>query len=286
MADADPRGEGKSVLVTGGSSGIGRATALHLARCGFTVFATVRKPQDAEALRQVGVPGLVPVCPLDLTHLEQVQPVVDTVNAELQRSGQPGLYALVNVAGGGAVAPVELMDLDVFRTELQTRLVGSVALVQALLPSLRQGGGRIVWIVTPAILPTTYVSTIHACDFAANCLARTLDIELKPWRIPVVQVRCGGIITPAGLRTTAQVETVLRHPRADLYRGPLSRWSKEMAGFDRHRTPAEKVAQVVAQALYAAKPHQRYRVGYMARAAALLEALPQTWADAILKARA
>jgi NAD(P)-dependent dehydrogenase (short-subunit alcohol dehydrogenase family) len=201
---------GRGVLITGCSSGIGRATAIYLAQHGFTVFATVRKETDAESLRSLNDPNLIPVCPLDLTRLEQTPSVVETVQAELKRRSQPGLYALVNNAGGGEVALIELMNLDRFRTELQTRVLGSVAMVQAFLPLLRQGGGRIVWIMTPSTIPTPYVTSIHACDFAANAIARTLDIELKPWGISNIMVRCGGIKMATGLKTTAALEATLQ----------------------------------------------------------------------------
>jgi NAD(P)-dependent dehydrogenase (short-subunit alcohol dehydrogenase family) len=279
------RPAGKSVLITGCSSGIGQATALHLAQNGFTVFATVRKSKDADQLRTLQEPNLIPICPLDLTHLEDIRPVVEMVEAELRRRGQAGLFALINNAGGGGVAPVELMDLELFSRELQTRLVGAVGMVQALLPLLRQGGGRILWIATPATIPTPYVASIHACDFAVNCIARTLDIELKQWHIPNIQIRCGGIKTATGLQTTAQVEAILQHPRADLYRPALQKWSAEMGAFDQQRTEPQKVAQLVYQALCAAAPKRRYAIGHMSGAAAFLESLPQPLADAILKAR-
>jgi NAD(P)-dependent dehydrogenase (short-subunit alcohol dehydrogenase family) len=275
----------KSVLITGCSSGIGRATALHLAQNGFTVFATVRKEQHREQLVQLNLPNLIPICPLDLGCPADIPPVVEFVRAELQRLGQPGLYALINNAGAGSVAPIELMDLDEFRTELHTRLVGSLGLVQAFLPLIRQGAGRILWIVTPATIPTPYVTSIHACDFAANCLARTLDIELKPWHIPSIQIRCGGIRTAKGLETTTGVKTILLHPRADLYRDRLTHWSQEMAAFDRKRTPPEQVAHLVNTALSARSPKRHYSIGYMSGAAAFLESLPQPVADMILKLR-
>jgi NAD(P)-dependent dehydrogenase (short-subunit alcohol dehydrogenase family) len=192
---------------------------------------------------------------------------------------------LINVAGGGMVAPVELMDLDVFQQELQTRLVGAVALVQAFLPLLRQASGRILWIATPAAIPTPYVTSIHACDFAANCIVRTLEIELKPWQIPCIQIRCGGIKTAKGLKTTAEVEAILHRPNGDLYREALLKWSEQMAAFDQKRTEPEKVAQLVLAALLAPKPKRRYSVGYMSGVAALLESLPQALTDKILKIR-
>ena len=279
----------KAVLITGCSSGIGRATALHLARQGFTVLTTVRQESDAESLRALGQPHLIPICPLDLARLEHIPPVVEAVKRELVSRGIKGLYAFVNNAGGGFIAPVELMDVGRFRTELEARLAGPVALVQALLPLIREAGGRLVWIVTPAIIPTPYVASIHACDFAANCLARTLDIELKRWAIPVIMVRCGGIQTAAVGKTYAELEEQLRSwppERLALYEQTLRQWQEEMAAFDSQRTPPEAVAEVVGRALSAPRPRRRYSVGHMARAAAFLEALPQGLADAILKARA
>jgi NAD(P)-dependent dehydrogenase (short-subunit alcohol dehydrogenase family) len=284
MANHQP-GFGKSVLLTGCSTGIGNATALRLARNGFTVFATVRKPADRDRLSRLQQPNLIPYYPLDLTGTGDIPPLIEFLRTTLQQKGHTGLYALINNAGGGSVAPIELMDLEIFRRELQTRLVGSVALVQSLLPMLRLGKGRIVWVVTPATIPTPYVTSIHACDFAVNCIARSLDLELAPWHIPSIQVRCGGIKTAKGLKTTIEVEEILRHPQANLYRPQLEKWGKEMAEFDRKRTDPEKVAQTVLTALIARNPRRRYALGYMAGAAAFLEALPQPLADAILKMR-
>jgi NAD(P)-dependent dehydrogenase (short-subunit alcohol dehydrogenase family) len=277
--------QGKVVLITGCSSGIGRATAVFLARQGCRVYATVRKEKDADALRQLSLPGLIPLCPLDLPKPDDIRGILSQVKDDLSRRGEPGLAALINNAGGGAVAPIELMDLAVFAAEVQARLVGTVALTQAFLPLLRAGAGRIIWVVTPAIIPTPYVTSIHACDFAVNCLARTLEIELKPWHIPNIQVRCGGIKTAKGLQTTAEIEAVLRQPGADLYRERLTRWQKEMTEFDDRRVEPEEVAQVIWRALMAAHPQRRYRIGHMAGAAALLEALPQPLTDAVLGMR-
>lgn len=280
--------QGEAVLITGCSSGIGRALALYLARHNFIVFATVRQAIDAENMRRLNEPNLIPICPLDLSQRDQIPAVVETVTRELERQGKRGLYALINNAGGGTVAPVELLNLDQFQIEVQARLVGATALVQAFLPLIRQGRGRLVWIATPATIPTPYVASIHACDFAINCLARTLDLELKPWGIPNVLIRCGGIKTPAGLRTTADVAAILHTVPADravLYERRLQAWGKDMAEFDEKRTEADRVAEVVYRALATRRPKHRYSIGYMAGAAALLEALPQSWADWILSKR-
>lgn len=280
-----PNGEG--ILITGCSSGIGRACAIGLARRGFTVFATVRRPADAEALRQIGLPDLIPVCPLDLTHPEHIPTAVDFVRAELGRRGK-GLYAILQNAGGGSFAPVELMDPALFRAELETRLVGPLALLQACLPMIRDARGRILWIVTPALLPVRYVASIHACDFAANCLVRTLNLELKRWNIPAVMIRCGGIQTAAVTRTGREIEDALRTwpERGDFYRDALQKELDDLAVFDQKRTPPEAVADVVYRALVAKRPRRRYSVGHMARLAAAAENLPQNWIDWLMEKRA
>jgi NAD(P)-dependent dehydrogenase (short-subunit alcohol dehydrogenase family) len=278
----------KSVLITGCSSGIGRQTAITLAQNGFLVFATVRKEVDVDNLRNLGLSSLVPVCPLDLTDLSQITNVAKRIADELNHRGKPGLYALINNAGGGAPAPIELIELDKFQIELQARVLGSVAMVQSFLPLIRQGNGRIVWIMTPALMPTPYVTSIHACDFAINCIARTLEIELKPWHIPNIMIRCGGIKTPAGQRTTTDIEEILRKgspERVALYETALRNWGKDMAEFDKKRTEPEKVALVVLEALSAKRPRRRYSIGYMAKAAGFLEAMPQPISDWILNLR-
>lgn len=286
---SDKSGVGdRCVLITGCSSGIGRQTAITLAGKGFVVFATVRKSADADELRKLNLQNLSPICPLDLTNLEHIKNVATFLAAEMHRRGGTGLYALINNAGGGLPSPVELMDLDMFRTEVTARLVGTVAMVQALLPLIRQGNGRIVWIATPALIPTPYVASIHACDFAVNCLARTLDIELNPWHIRNIMIRCGGIKTPAGLRTTSDARTILQRSspdRASLYEKAFRKWGEEMALFDQKRTNPEEVAELILEVLEKPKPKRRYSIGYMSGAAAFLETLPQPVTDWILKKR-
>lgn len=287
MAEQSP-GRGRAVVVTGCSSGIGKATAVELAGKGFLVLATVRRESDAEELDRLGLPGLRPVRPVDLTERNDVARAIVSVVTELDHAGIKGLYALVNNAGGGEPSPVEMLPLERFQRELNARLLGSTALVQGLLPLIREGGGRIVWIMTPALIPTPYVAMIHACDFAVNCLARTLEIELARWNIPNVMIKCGGIKTRAGLRTVADVEALIGNAAPEhkaLYEGALHGWAAEMEKFDRKRTEPEAVAGVVLKSLLAGKPKRRYSVGHMARAAAVLEAMPQSWADRILRGR-
>lgn len=286
-AAASPVPAGAGVIVTGASSGIGRAIATYLAAHEFTVFATVRKPADADALRVLGLPNLVPICPLDLTKPEQIAAAVEVIQTHLRARGI-GLYAIVNNAGGGGIAPIELMDVNTFRVELEARLVGPVALLQALLPDIRRSHGRVVWIATPGLFPVPYVASIHACDFAVNSIARTANIELKPWNIQNILVRCGAIDTPAPKRTEVELEQgFARWPsdRVALYEEKLRNEAFNQDDFNSKRTDPVEVAKVVHSALTAARPKRRYQIGYLSRVAAMLELLPQPWVDAIMERR-
>jgi NAD(P)-dependent dehydrogenase (short-subunit alcohol dehydrogenase family) len=281
-------GAGRAVLVTGCSSGIGKATALHLARRGFTVFATVRKPVDAQTLASLSLPDLVPLEPLDLSVPGHFAPILARIEEELEVRGIAGLYAIVNNAGAGPVAPIELLDPADLRRELEARLVGPVRLLQALLPLIRKATGRILWIATPSLMPIPYVASIHACDFAANCLARTLSIELAPWRIPSIFVRCGGIRTAAPQKNNRQLEQALASwppERASLYAEALRRETAALAAFDAKRTDPERVAETVCKALLSRRPRRVYRVGHLSRLAAALELFPQAVVDRIMLRR-
>jgi len=279
----------KAILVTGASSGIGHAIALYMAQHGFVTFATVRKTADAEKLRQMGIPTLVPICPLDLSKPEEIKQAAQTVREELQRRSIKGLYGVVSNAGGGGIAPIELMDIRQFRTETEARLVGPVALLQELLPLIREAQGRLIWIVTPSLMPIPLVASIHACDFAANCLARTLQIELKPWNIPVVQIRCGGIRTASSEKSTHELSEFIRSlsPEQDaLYGDTLRKELNFQTGFDKNRTEPERVAALVHKALSVARPRRRYQIGHMSRIAQFVEYLPQPLIDRLMEARA
>lgn len=279
---------GKSILVTGCSSGIGRACAVLLADRGFTVFAAVRKETDAQNLRRLNLENLIPLCPLDLSRPEHLPQIFEKVCVELNKLGQEGLFAIINNAGGGFISPIELMDLNKFRTELETRLTGPIGLLQTFLPMLRKTQGRILWIVTPALMPIPFDSSIHACDFAVNNLARTLNIELKPWNIPVVMVRCGMIKTESVERSYGELESNIKNwPEeiSKLYKKILDEVVKKWHDFDKKRTDPAEVAKIVYKVLTAQKPKNRYRIGYMSGKSAMLELFPQSFVDSIMMKR-
>src|SRR5262249_1470427 len=130
------------VLVTGASSGIGRATALRLAVSGYHVFAGVRRPADGAALRQ-GAGREITWLLLDVTDGGPVSAAADVVAGHV---GRAGLDGLVNNAGIGVFGPLEIIPLEQFRTLMEVNVTGQIAVTQAFLPLLRQARGRIVMI--------------------------------------------------------------------------------------------------------------------------------------------
>src|SRR5919108_2510963 len=119
------------VLVTGASTGIGEATALHLRELGFEPVAGVRRDEDAERL---GGEGLRTVR-LDVTDEEQIAAAGEAI-------GDGALAGLVNNAGVAVAAPLEFLPLDQLRRQLEVNLIRQVAVIQAFLPALRRVGGR------------------------------------------------------------------------------------------------------------------------------------------------
>jgi NAD(P)-dependent dehydrogenase (short-subunit alcohol dehydrogenase family) len=278
-----PHPAGEAVLVTGCSSGIGQAVALYLAMRSFVVLATVRREADAERLRGFHLAGIEPICPVDLSKPDELPAASSAIRAALERRGLDRLYAVVNNAGGGFIAPLELMDRARFRAEMETRVHGPLALLQDLLPLIRKArNGRILWITTPAAVAIPYVGSIHICEFAMHGLAQTLQLELSPWNIPNILIGCGGIRTAAPARTERELEQAFQTwppEKLDLYSRSLQKTRAGFDQFDSNRTEPEDVARVVHGALAASHPKRKYIVGHQAGMMNMLRYLPQSVVD-------
>ena len=132
----------RAIVVTGTSSGIGRACALRLARDGFTVFAGVRRLADAEPLRKAAPDRIIPL-QLDVTAHDSGEAAADTAAEHLRARGEQ-LFGLVNNAGIGLSGPLEFQRADDVRHMFDVNVLGQIAVTQSFLPLLRQGRGRIV----------------------------------------------------------------------------------------------------------------------------------------------
>jgi NAD(P)-dependent dehydrogenase (short-subunit alcohol dehydrogenase family) len=266
------------VLVTGTSSGIGRATAVHLASSGHHVYAGVRKPDDGAALRRDG-DGITPLM-LDVTDAEQISAAEETVSAHV---GDAGLTGLVNNAAIGLLGPLELMPLEAFRRQMEVNVTGQVAVTQAFLPLLRQARGRIVFmgsIGDRTVLP--FLGSLAGSKSALAAIAGALRQELAPWGIRVVLVEPTAIASAAPSKLQRDAEQFLSESseagRA-LYEDAFRRLVTDFTGHLYAGSPPQVVAETVSRALTARRPHARYLVGKESRLQALMATLPAPIGD-------
>ena len=271
-----------AVVVTGASTGIGAATALHLDRLGFRVFAGVRKVSDGAALK-AGASDRMTIVLLDVTDEASV---AGAARAVREAVGQDGLAGLVNNAGISVNAPLEFLPLDQLRRQFEVNVVGQVAVTQAFLDLIRKAKGRIVNIgSTSGRLSIPMGGPYCASKFAMEALSDSLRMEVAPWGIEVSLVEPGAIDTPIWEKSLAAGDELLESLPArmmDLYGSLVNRVKDGARASARAAVPAQQVADSVAHALTARKPRTRYLVGKDARIQMLLTWLPDRWRDKII----
>lgn len=263
------------VLITGASSGIGLATALHLAEKGWRVWAGARRAEShAEILGQVvarGVPSgsVVPV-DLDVTDVHRVEQAVARLLDHEQRAPD----AVVANAGIGALGFVEELDDATWRTVFETDFFGAVRTVRAVLPHMRSaGGGHLVLISSNAVnIPHPAFAPYAAAKWAMEGLAEALTLETAPFAIGVTLVQPGATKSGMADRTLSAV-------RPDSPYQPLK--TRVEVGFTRLARGAKDTGDVtaaVARILDTPRPPLRVRVGRDAKLAACGTWFPETYA--------
>lgn len=256
----------KTVLITGTSSGIGRATALALAEEGYRVYAGVRRELDAKALASLhnAISPLI----LDVTKLDDIAAARAAIEAG---GGAAGLYALINNAGHNYTAPFEATDMAKARALMDTNFFGLCALTQALLPALRQGAisyRRRTKIVNVgsigSLIGVPWEPYCHASKFALIGISESLRHEVMKQRISVSVVCPGGIKTPFIAKSGAESADVadrLSPAHKHLYAKGLSRFERLVRAVDTNGSPPEAVAKTILGLLAAAHPPFRKIVG-------------------------
>jgi NAD(P)-dependent dehydrogenase (short-subunit alcohol dehydrogenase family) len=271
----------RHALVTGASSGMGRAIALRLARGGVHVFATVRQPKDGEALQVETVGHITPLL-MDVTRQDQIAMAGQIV---AEHVGQRGLDALVNNAGVGLAWPLEVVPLEKFRAQFEVNVDGQLAVTQAFLPLIRRATGRVIMIgsIADRITPP-FVGPLAASKHALFALTDALRLELAPWNIRVVLIEPGNIRTEAGEKFETDAATALRQfdPGARaLYAEAFSKMTSRFAARHQRGSDPEVVAEVVLTALKTRKPRARYLAGKDAQLFALVAKLPPFIQDSV-----
>jgi NAD(P)-dependent dehydrogenase (short-subunit alcohol dehydrogenase family) len=252
-------------VITGASTGIGAACALHLDRLGWRVFAGVRKQADAETLKAQGSPRLTPIS-LEVTDTVSISTAASAVAGAV---GQAGLAGLVNNAGIVVPGPIEFLPLADLRRQLEINVVGQVAVTQAFLPLIRAGRGRIVNMGSiQGRMSTPFTGAYSASKFALEALTDALRLELAPWGISVSIVEPSAVATPIWEKAARTAETMLGSAPPEtlvLYAEAIEAVKNTAARSAKNAVDPVDVARVVEHALTAAKPRTRYVVGREAK---------------------
>jgi short-subunit dehydrogenase len=246
----------KAVLITGCSTGIGRATAIRLAEKGHTVYATARRPESIADLEAKGCRTLA----LDVTDEQSMRTAVEAVE-----DAEGAVGALVNNAGYSQSGAVESLDLDAVRAQFETNVFGLVRLCQLVLPGMRrQGFGRIVNISSiggKVVFPGG--GAYHGTKHAVEAFSDALRFEVKGFGVDVVIVEPGLIKTEfANAATSALADGAAGD-------GPYGAFNQQVgaATVGAYEGPAamlgggpETVAKAIEKAIVKRRPKVRYKV--------------------------
>jgi len=243
-------------LVTGTSSGIGRAAALALHEAGFLVYATARRP---EALADLAARGLRTLR-LDVTDDASMVAAVGAVEAE-----HGAVDVLVNNAGLGPLGAIEDVPPETWRRLFDTNVFGMARLAQLVLPAMRaRGAGRIVNVGSMGgEFTTALYGAYHASKYAVEALSDALRVEVAPFGVDVVLIQPGPVKTPMA-QAAAEPEVA----PGSAYRPALEHVSATATAAiasGRGMLEPEAVARVVVRAATARRPRDRYKVGPVAR---------------------
>ena len=265
------------VVVTGASSGIGKACALRLDALGYRVFAGVRRDQDGQALRAEASDRLTPVS-LDVTEAAGIAGAAESIG---EATTGLGLAGLVNNAGIAVIGPVEFVPLADLRRQLEINVVGQVAVTQALLPLLRKGNGRIVNISSiSGRIALPLFGPYAASKFALEALSDSLRRELRPWGIRVALIEPGVVDTPIWAKSEAAAATMFDNMGDEarrLYGPVVAATQRAVDNAKRKALTPDAVAQAVIHALTAKRPKTRYVLGSDARRPAVAARLLPDW---------
>ena len=258
-------------VVTGSSSGIGEACAVHLARAGHRVIAGVRRQAAGERLA-AAAGSIVPAL-LDVTDEAQIRDLVGRLD-ELAPSGLDGLVNNAGIARGG---PLEFLPLDEWRIQLDVNVIGQVAVTRSLVPLLRRARGRVVFVGSiSGRVSTPFLGPYAASKHAIEAIAESLREELRPWGMAVSVVAPGAVRTPIwdkGRAYADELEARLPAEAQDLYSDAVDDLRRGNDTQERTGVPPDRVAAAVERALTSPRPRYRYVVGNDARAAGILDRL-------------
>lgn len=247
----------KTALVTGASSGIGKAIAQELQAAGFQVYAAARRVERMTDLEQIGI---IPIA-LDLTKEDSIAAYVDTI-----LSKEKSIDVLINNAGYGSYGAIEDVPLEEARRQFDVNLFGMARLIQIVTPSMRENhDGKIVNISSMGgKIWTKFGGWYHATKFAVEGFSDCLRMELKPFGLDVVVVEPGGIKTDWGIIAAENLKkTSANGAYAEMANEAANSMIKNCSGS--MLSKPELIAKTVRKAVTKRRPRTRYLIGFGAK---------------------
>lgn len=261
----------KGILITGTSTGIGRATALQLDQLGYQVFATVRNERDAQSLSEQGSDKLTPIL-VDVTDENSINQAKEHIS---QFTGDAGLWGLVNNAATAFTSPLEFAPLNELHWLFETNFFGPLAIIQKFLPLIRQAKGRIINVSsTASIVVAPFHGPYSTTKLALNGLTDALRLELRPLGVKVSLVIFGSVRTPIWDSGGTISESIIRHypPEAwNLYGTNYRILVNYFRKMGKSGISQEEAGRPIVHALTAKQPKTRYYVGPDARLFSLFD---------------
>ena len=245
----------KICLITGTSTGIGHATALHLARQGYKVHASMRNAAKAVPLREWAAAENLPLV-IETLDVSDNQSMLACVERIIATEGR--IDVLVNNAGLSSSSPIETYPEDEHRAMFEANYWGPVKLTQAVLPGMRAHSHGAIVNISSIVGRVAWANQGVYCasKFAMEAFSETLTQEVAPLGIRVA------IIEPGVIASAIFENTPVHYYRASPYKSAMRRNGRFFNAGIANATPAEAVAKVIAEALLAEQPKLRYPVGF------------------------
>ncbi len=272
------------ILISGASTGIGRATAVHLAMRGMTVWAGVRSEKAFADVRKLNVKNLNPVF-LDVTDSKSI---ADAVHEVKKKSGM--IHGLINNAGIVVGGPIEGLSGDDWRRQFDTNFFGMIELTRECLPSLRESKGRVVNVSSiSGRVASPFLAPYSASKFAMESFSDSLRREVAKHGVKVSIIEPGPIDTPIWNKSSKDGEKLSKDFSAEVmavYGPSLIKFFKSMEKAGLNAAPVSLVVKAVEDALISNQPRTRYpvgrRIGLISTASGIL---PDKWLDRLMTMR-
>ncbi len=265
MTSAKPNTPLRSVLITGASTGIGEACALHLATRGWRVFAGVRRDADGHALVSKACGKVLPVL-LDVTRQSDIDAAATYIGGMV---GDAGLHGLFNNAGIGVGGPLEFLPTGMILQQFQVNVFGAIAVTQTFLPLVRKARGRVLFTSSNSgFWCEPFLSLYGGTKHALEAIGDSLRVELRPWAIHVALIEPGMIKTPIwdkARQAAGTASEALPAEALELYAAPLEALRRMVQETPAIAASPRRVSLAAQHALESRRPRTRYRVGIDSR---------------------